>query len=82
MDMTAVFVGARTGFVSGSVKELSQDLITLHPSVMAAVPRVYDKIYDGIQQQLKKKSCFERTVFNIAYDCFSICPFNSVISIA
>jgi len=49
-----------------SVEQLRQDLLTVRPTVLLCVPRVYDKIYLAIQAKLSghglKRLLFERTV--------------------
>lgn len=48
IDTAAVRLGAKIGYYSGDVSQLTQDVAALKPSVFAGVPRVFQKIYDGI----------------------------------
>jgi len=49
-----------------SIEQLREDLVTVRPTVMLSVPRVYDKIYMAIQAKLGdrglKRTLFDRTV--------------------
>lgn len=38
----------------GDVKFLSDDLAALKPTIFVGVPRVFDRIYSGVQGQVKK----------------------------
>lgn len=43
------YVGGSVGFYSGDIKELTNDLKALKPTVMPSVPRLLNRIYDKIQ---------------------------------
>ena len=49
-----------------SIKELSEDLQTIRPTVIVSVPRIYEKIYSKIHQQIEKKPDFARKLLQIA----------------
>lgn len=38
-----------------SVKDLAEDLLTIQPTVLISVPRIYERVYGRIHEQLKKK---------------------------
>lgn len=67
IDTAAVRLGAKIGYYSGDVSQLTQDVAALKPSVFAGVPRVFQKIYDGINAELRKQSLITRMVFNIVF---------------
>jgi long-chain acyl-CoA synthetase len=60
------FAGGKIGFNMGGVKNLMSDMQVLKPTHLAAVPRVIDRVYDGIQAKLKQ-SFFKRLVFNTSW---------------
>ncbi len=46
-----------------SVKDLPQDLVTVRPTVLLAVPRVFERIYAGLQRQLQERGYIARMLF-------------------
>ena len=46
--------GAAIGYFSGDVKGLVDDIAALKPTIFIGVPRVYDRIYAGVMDQVKK----------------------------
>jgi long-chain acyl-CoA synthetase len=60
-------LGAQVGFWSGDVKLLTKDIAALRPTLFAAVPRVYDRIYDGIRSEVAKAGGLKQKVFEFAY---------------
>lgn len=46
--------GAAIGYFSGDVKGLVDDIGALKPTIFIGVPRVYDRIYAGVMDQVKK----------------------------
>lgn len=53
------------GFYSGDIRELTNDLKALRPTVMPAVPRLLNRVYDKIQNELGR-SGMKRMLFNWA----------------
>ncbi|MDL1962532.1 MAG: AMP-dependent synthetase/ligase [Deltaproteobacteria bacterium] len=51
-----------------SPKDLAEDLLIIRPTVLISVPRIYERIYAKIQQQLKKRSALARFLFRWAED--------------
>ena len=49
-----------------SIMLLSEDLKIVKPDVLISVPRIYEKIYARINDQLSKKPAFARWLFNSA----------------
>ncbi len=49
-----------------SIPQLGEDLLTIKPSVLISVPRIYERVYARIQDQLK--SDLKRKLFNRATD--------------
>jgi long-chain acyl-CoA synthetase len=49
-----------------SITQLAQDLITIRPTVLISVPRIYERIYGRIQHNLANKKPWARCLFNLA----------------
>lgn len=48
-----------------SVPQLAEDLQTIRPTILIAVPRIFDKVFGRIQSQMKKKSAVARLLFSV-----------------
>ncbi|XP_047337402.1 long chain acyl-CoA synthetase 4-like [Impatiens glandulifera] len=59
--------GASIGFWRGDVKLLLEDLGELKPTIFTAVPRVLDRIYNGLQQKVSSGSLLKGAMFKLAY---------------
>ena len=65
--ITVVFSrGARFGIYNGNAANLQEDFEILRPTAICAVPRIFQRIYDGINAQLKKRSFLVRKLFEKA----------------
>ena len=51
-----------------SVAQLGDDLVQIRPTVLIAVPRIFERVYGKIKDQLKKKPAVARTLFQLAVD--------------
>ncbi len=51
-----------------SVPLLGEDLISIRPTVLISVPRIYERVYSKIQEGLAVKSPIVRKLFNLAVD--------------
>ncbi len=49
-----------------SVPQLAEDLLTVRPTVMIAVPRIFERVHGRITAQLEKKSPLARKLFDTA----------------
>jgi long-chain acyl-CoA synthetase len=52
MALTCLF-GTKYGFYSGDVLKLMNDIALLKPTIFAAVPRIYNRIFDKISAGMK-----------------------------
>lgn len=59
--------GGKVGIYSGDVRILSEDLRSLQPTVLIAVPRVIQRMYDAVMNEVNKKGFIMRTIFNFAW---------------
>jgi long-chain acyl-CoA synthetase len=51
-----------------SVHQLQEDLLTIRPTILVSVPRVYERIYAGIRAKLADGPAVSRKLFNLAVD--------------
>ena len=49
-----------------SVDTLAEDFLKVKPSFLIAVPKVFNKIYDGIQAKMHEEGGLKRTLFDMA----------------
>ncbi|KAL5202503.1 hypothetical protein ABZP36_013455 [Zizania latifolia] len=60
--------GASVGYYHGDLNALRDDLMELKPTLLVGVPRVYEKIYEGILKALSELRPLRRIVFNALYN--------------
>lgn len=60
------YKAVKIGVYSGDVQKLKYDLEDLKPTAFASVPRLYNRFYDVIQEQIKKLTGFKRTLIEKA----------------
>ena len=57
-----------------SITQLAQDLILFKPTVLISVPRIYERVYGRIQNNLAQKKPWQKKLFNLAvevgWQCF------------
>ena len=51
-----------------SIPQLAEDLLTIRPTLLVSVPRIYERVYNKIQAGLAEKSPLARWLFNLAVD--------------
>lgn len=51
-----------------SIPELATDLLTIRPTILVSVPRIFERIYNKIQAGLTKKTPLARRLFTTAAD--------------
>jgi long-chain acyl-CoA synthetase len=67
LDYIYIFQGATLAYVE-SVDAVAQALLEIRPTVTAAVPRFFEKIYVRIMEQGSKNTGLKKTIFNWAMD--------------
>ena len=60
-----MMAGARVAYARG-IAQLSTDLMNVKPSIMIAVPRIFERIYVRLQDQMTAGSSFKKTLFHSA----------------
>ncbi|CDY46530.1 BnaC09g11030D [Brassica napus] len=63
-----IYEAASIGFWRGDVKILVEDIAALKPTIFCAVPRVLERIYNGLQQKLSDGGFLKKTLFNFAFN--------------
>lgn len=51
-----------------SIPQLAEDLLTVRPTMMVSVPRIFERVYNKIQAGLEEKSPIARYLFKLAVD--------------
>ena len=65
--ITVVFIhGAPVGIYNGNAGKMQEDLEILKPTAMCAVPRIFQRIYEGINNKLKQEPLIKRKIFEQA----------------
>ncbi|RHN49040.1 putative long-chain-fatty-acid--CoA ligase [Medicago truncatula] len=59
--------GASVGYYHGDLTALRDDLMELKPTLFAGVPRVFEKVYEGIKKAVEELNPVRRTVFGMLY---------------
>lgn len=62
-----IMAGAMTTYAR-SIPQLAEDLLEQKPTVLISVPRIYERIYNKVHEQLKTKPDFARKLFLAAVD--------------
>lgn len=60
--------GASIGFSCGVITKLVEDIGELKPSIFLGVPRVFDRIRQGVTEKVSKENRFKQWLFNYAYE--------------
>lgn len=63
----AVMTGATVAYAR-SIPQLSEDLLTIKPTIMVSVPRIYERVYGAIRAKLAEGSPLKRALFKFAVD--------------
>jgi long-chain acyl-CoA synthetase len=62
-----MMVGATVAYAR-SIPELGEDLVTIKPTIMISVPRIYERVYNKIQAGLAEKPPLATKLFNLAVE--------------
>ena len=60
-----MLIGAEVAYAR-SIAQLAQDLQEIRPTVLISVPRIYERVYRRIQDNLEKKGLLARLLFKLA----------------
>ncbi|WON75356.1 long-chain fatty acid--CoA ligase [Nitrosospira sp. Is2] len=64
----APMMGGATVAHARSVHQLQEDLLTIRPTLLISVPRIYERIYAGIRAKLAESSASSRKLFYLAVE--------------
>ncbi|CAH8324595.1 unnamed protein product [Eruca vesicaria subsp. sativa] len=67
-QIMGVYGGVSIGFYQGDILKLMDDLAVLRPTVFCSVPRLYNRVYDGITSAVKSSGVTKRRLFQVAYN--------------
>jgi long-chain acyl-CoA synthetase len=65
IDYGYIFRGVPVAYV-GRMEDVSQALLEVHPTIVAAVPRFFEKVYSNIFEKARRESGIKRTIFEWA----------------
>ena len=63
LDYTYLFHGITVAYVE-AVEHVAQALLEIRPTLLAAVPRVFEKIYTRVMEQGSKQTGYKRKIFD------------------
>lgn len=64
---TVVSMGGKIGFYQGDIKKLVDDMKELKPTIFCTVPRLLNRIYSKINDNLEKSSPIKRAIFKYSF---------------
>ncbi|KAJ1440330.1 AMP-dependent synthetase/ligase [Sesbania bispinosa] len=67
METYCISKGSSIGFWQGDVRFLMEDVQALKPTIFCGVPRVFDRIYAGINSKVSSGGSLQSTLFQYAY---------------
>ncbi|XP_010546702.1 PREDICTED: long chain acyl-CoA synthetase 7, peroxisomal isoform X2 [Tarenaya hassleriana] len=67
-QVLSVYYGVAIGFYQGDNLKLMDDLAALRPTVFCSVPRLYNRIYDGIINAVKTSGVLKERLFRAAFN--------------
>ena len=60
-----MLIGAKVAYAR-SIEKLGEDLISIKPTILVTVPRIFERVYNKIHDQLKLKSPIAQGLFSLA----------------
>ncbi|XP_062177485.1 long chain acyl-CoA synthetase 6, peroxisomal-like [Alnus glutinosa] len=67
-QVTTAYYGVAVGFYQGDNMKLMDDMAALRPTIFCSVPRLYNRIYDGIMNAVRTSGGLRERLFNAAYN--------------
>eukprot|EP00899_Mesostigma_viride_P000325 jgi/Mesvir1/10293/Mv16422-RA.1 len=61
-------LGLGIGYWQGDVKKLLEDIAMLKPTWFPGVPRIFDRIYAGVENAIKSSGLLKKTLYNYAFE--------------
>lgn len=63
-----LYLGSLTTFYSGDVQKIKEDIEVVKPSFFCSVPRLYTRLYDGINAKFKQAEGVKKVLIDRALD--------------
>ncbi|XP_071922604.1 long chain acyl-CoA synthetase 1-like [Coffea arabica] len=60
--------GASVGYYHGDISEIQDDLMELKPTFLAGVPRVFERVHEGVLKALEELNPVRRKIFGMLYN--------------
>lgn len=60
--------GASVGYFQGDLNAIRDDIMELKPTLLAGVPRVFERVHEGILKAVAELRPLRRMIFNILYN--------------
>ncbi len=60
-----MLIGAKIAYAR-SIEKLGEDLISIAPTILVTVPRIFERVYNKIHDQLANKSIIAQSLFKLA----------------
>ncbi|VFQ69099.1 unnamed protein product [Cuscuta campestris] len=76
-QIASAYFGVAVGFYQGDNLKLMEDMGVLRPTIFSSVPRLYNRIYDGITHAVKTSGPLRERLFNAAYNSKKLAIINS-----
>ncbi|CAM8926552.1 unnamed protein product [Rhodiola kirilowii] len=67
METYCIYKGASIGFWQGDVRYLIEDIQEFKPTIFCGVPRVFERIYLGMNAKISAGGTLRKTLFDYAY---------------
>lgn len=60
-------LGGSVGYWQGDPRKVMDDVAALKPTFFAGVPRIFDRVYNGVREQVARKGGLTALVFDLAF---------------
>lgn len=67
VEMVMINQGVKIGYFSGSIPGLVDDINEFHPTAVVGVPRVYNKLVEGMQAKVNAVTGLTKKIFDFAF---------------
>ncbi|VDM92231.1 unnamed protein product [Litomosoides sigmodontis] len=64
-----IYIGGRIGIFGGDPKRLLHDMQMLRPTIAAFVPRLLNRYYDVVMEDVRRQNIIKRFIFHLALKC-------------
>jgi len=68
VQTSVIFFGGKIGFYQGETSKLIDDVAALKPTLFASVPRLLNRIYDAVWDNINKTGGISAWIFRFAYN--------------